>query len=120
MEANYISTFKKERHIEEEPEDQRRLWESKKVGNKCKASFVRESGHFLCNSTGLTDQNRSSLVQEPWQWSPRSSKTNDSITLPLLHGHVSQYITTSPSSPAGQLLTGCLASLQSQTEKCLL
>lgn len=62
-EANYLSTFKKDRHIKEEPEDQRRPWESRKVANKCKVSFVRESGYFLCSGTGLTDQNKSSLVQ---------------------------------------------------------
>lgn len=62
-EANYLSTFKKDRHIKEELEDQRRPWESRKVENKCKVSFVRESGYFLCSDTGLTDQNRSSLVQ---------------------------------------------------------
>lgn len=44
--------------IKEEPEDQRRPWESRNVEYKCKASFVRESGHFLCRGTGLTDQNR--------------------------------------------------------------
>lgn len=63
MEANYLSAFKKDRHIKEEPEDQRRPWESRKVENKCKVSFVRESGYSLCSGTGLTDQNRSSLVQ---------------------------------------------------------
>lgn len=63
MEANYVSAFKKERHIKEEPEDQRRPWESRKVENKCKASFIRENGHFLCSGTGLTDQNRSSIAQ---------------------------------------------------------
>lgn len=56
MEAKYISAFSKERHIKEESEDQRRLWESRKVENKHKASFVRESGHFLCSGTGLTNQ----------------------------------------------------------------
>lgn len=48
--------IKKERHIKEESEDQRRLWESRKVENKRKASFVRESGYFLCSGTGLTNQ----------------------------------------------------------------
>lgn len=62
-EANYLSAFKKDRHIKEEPEDQRRPWESRKVENKCKGSSVRESGYSLCSGTGLTDQNRSSLVQ---------------------------------------------------------
>lgn len=63
-EANYLSAFKKDRHIKEEPEDQRRPWESRKVENKCKVSFVRESGYFPCSGTGLTDQSSSSLVQQ--------------------------------------------------------
>lgn len=106
--------FKKDRHIKEEPEDQRRPWESRKVENKCKVSFVRESGYFLrSGGTGLTDQNRSSLVQYY-----ALAVDSTSFRKKLLHHSclLSHYITTSPSSLAGKLLTERLASPQSQSE----
>lgn len=49
----------------------------------------------------------------PWQWTPHPSEKNYSIALawPCI-----AVVTTSPSSLVRQLLTGCLASPQSQSE----
>lgn len=79
------------------------------MGNKCKASFVRESGYFLCSGTELTDQNRSSQVQYYALAVASTSFRKKEMAPSLLPGNVPQSMTTSPSSLPAQLLTGCLA-----------